>query len=361
MEYSKEQLARIWLQCAPMAAWNRLQKLRDRLGGPEQLWDAFSPEFYPLAGEQHYARMADLKSSRCGEILRLLDALQARAVFLGSGDYPASLALIPDPPDVLFIRGRLPEGERAVALVGARRATRYGTSQARRIARDLALGGVTVVSGLARGVDASAHLGALDGGGPTVAVLGSGLGDLYPPENRDLAERIVASGGAIVSELAPDAPPHSYHFPVRNRIISGLSAGVLLIEARLRSGTHSTVNHAIDQGREVFALPGNVDAPGSELPLQLLRDGAQLCTCAQDILSFMGWKAPPPAQASFLPEEAEESDPILRALGLEEKTLEELIEETGLPAADLGAQLTVLEISGKIERRAGRAYARRRD
>ncbi|MCR4887364.1 MAG: DNA-protecting protein DprA, partial [Clostridiales bacterium] len=206
---------------------------------------------------------------------------------------------------------------------------------------------------------AAAHEGALDAGGHTVAVLGSGLGQLYPPENRDLARRILESGGAIVSELAPDTQPLPYHFPVRNRIISGLSGAVILIEARQKSGTHSTVNHALDQGREVFALPGSLDAPGSELPLQLLKEGAQICTCGQDVLSFMRWKAPPAAQSTFLPDE-EESDPILQALALEEKTLEELIGETGIPAAQLSAQLTVLEISGKIERRAGRAYARTR-
>lgn len=357
MDYSKEQVARIWLQCAPMGAWNRLRDWRKHLGGPQQVWDVFSPDFYSLLGEAAYARMADSRAQQCGNILAQLEALNARALFLGEEDYPAALSRIPDPPDVLFVQGNLPGEGPAMAVVGARSATRYGTAQARRLGRELSQAGVTVVSGLARGIDASAHLGALEGGSPTVAVLGSGLGCLYPPENKDLAQRILDQGGAIISELAPDAEPHPYHFPVRNRIISGLSAGVLLIEARLKSGTHSTVNHAIDQGREVFALPGNVDAPGSELPLQLLRDGAVICTCGQDILSFMGWGKIKTAQSTFLPEEKED-DPILRALRLEEKTLEELIEETGIPAPQLSAQLTILEISGKIERRAGRAYAR---
>ncbi|MCR4886676.1 MAG: DNA-protecting protein DprA, partial [Clostridiales bacterium] len=215
-----------------------------------------------------------------------------------------------------------------------------------------------IISGLARGIDAAAHLGALDAHGRTVAVLGSGVGNLYPPENRELAERILAEGGAIVSELAPDAPPLPYHFPVRNRIISGLSQGVLLVEAQQKSGTHFTVDYALSQGREVFALPGNVDAPGSELPLALLKEGANLCTCGSDILCRMGWEEKAPLQNSFLPDhEEKEKDPVLRALALEEKTLEELIAETGLTASELGTQLTLLEISGKIERRAGRAYA----
>ncbi len=145
---------------------------------------------------------------------------------------------------------------------------------------------------------------------------------------------------------------------MRNRIISGLSQGVLLVEAQRKSGTHFTVDYALSQGREVFALPGNVDAPGSELPLALLREGANLCACGQDILCRMGWVEKAPEQNSFLPDHADEmQDPILRALALEEKTLEELIAETGQTASELSARLTLLEISGQIERRAGRAYA----
>ena len=219
-----------------------------------------------------------------------------------------------------------------------------------------------VVSGLARGIDAASHQGTLDGSGSTVAVLGSGLGRMYPPENKELAQRILDEGGAIVSELAPDAQPLPYHFPARNRIISGLSSAVLLIEAQLKSGTHSTIEYAQQQRKEVFALPGNVDAPGSELPLMLLKDGANLCTGPEDILVQMGWQGQDTEQSSFLSEEPvlDENDPnypILKALALEEKTLEELIAETGRTAGELGAQLTILEISGKIERRAGRAFA----
>ena len=358
MDYSKEQLARIWLQCAPMNAWNKLQELKGQFGGALGVWENFTPALYAALGEQSFALLADSRANRLGPILRQLEAVGARAVFWGDEDYPSLLSPIDSPPDVLFVRGSLPPpGVPSLAIVGSRASTRYGGSQARRIARELAQKGVAIVSGLARGVDAAAHLGALERGGRTVAVLGSGLSQLYPPENKDLAARILGEGGAIVSELSPDAPPLPYHFPVRNRIISGLSHGVLLIEARQKSGTHSTINYALAQGREIFALPGNVDAPGSELPLMLLKEGANLCTCAQDILSLMGWEEAPAVQPSFLPEEDAEPDPILRALALEEKTLEELIQETGLSAQELGTRLTMLEISGKVERRAGRAYA----
>ena len=359
MDFTDEQLARVWLQCAPMGAWNRLSALRETMGGALGVWRQFTPALYESLGHENFSVLADSRAVRCGPILRMLDSLNAQALFFGDENYPAPLLPIENPPDVLFLRGTLPPPDTpAIAIVGSRRATRYGYSQARRIARELAEKGVTVISGLARGIDAAAHLGALDAHGRTVAVLGSGVGNLYPPENRELAQRILAEGGAVLSELAPDAPPFPYHFPVRNRIISGLSHGVLLIEAQRKSGTHFTVDYALSQGREVFALPGNVDAPGSELPLALLKEGAAICTCGQDILCRMGWEEKTPEQASFLAQaEEEEPDPILRALALEEKTLEELIAETGLTAGELGTQLTLLEISGKIERRAGRAYA----
>jgi DNA processing protein len=163
----------------------------------------------------------------------------------------------------------------------------------------------------------------------------------------------------VISEYPPDTPGLPYQFPIRNRIISGISHALLLIEAAEKSGTHSTVNHALDQGREVFALPGNVDSPGSALPLKLLKEGANLCTCGADIVAALGWERRLPQQVSLLEGDPDaENDVILSALALEEKTLEELIELTGLSASELSMQLTLLELNGRVERRAGRAYAR---
>ena len=360
MQFSENQLARLWLQCAPMGAWNKLSELKEKWGGAWALWQHFSPQYAPLLGEGVFSQLCALRDEKCASILRRMEELGAGAVFPNDKEYPPLLSQIASPPDMLFCQGMLPKADTpAIAIVGSRSATRYGVSQARKIARELAAKGVVIVSGLARGIDAAAHQGALDAGGKTVAVLGSGVGDIYPPENKELAAKIIATGGAVISELPPDAPPMPYHFPVRNRIIAGMSDCVLLIEARYKSGTHSTINHALNLGREVFALPGNVDAPGSELPLMLLKDGAHICTCASDILETMDWEEKPPVQASFL-EEPESPDPILKALSREEKTLEELIAETGLSAGELSTKLTLLEISGKIERRAGRAYALRR-
>ncbi|MBQ9264132.1 MAG: DNA-processing protein DprA [Clostridia bacterium] len=202
MEYTKEQLSRIWMQCAPMGAWNKLREWTKHLGGPEQVWDLFNPDFYPMLDENAYAYLADSRASRCAQTLYQLKALNAIPLFLGDVHYPALLSHISDPPDVLFCQGKLPpDSAPAIAIVGSRSATRYGLSQARRIGRELAQKGVTVISGLARGIDAAAHEGALEGGGRTIAVLGSGIGDIYPPENKNLAARIVNSGGAILSEI----------------------------------------------------------------------------------------------------------------------------------------------------------------
>lgn len=358
MDLTKEKLARLWLRLAPTDSWKRLDTLCRELGGAEALWNDFSDKWYEKIGESAFAVLHDARASHLKELLSQLDALAVRPLFRGDTDYPASLARLSDPPDVLFMKGQCCF-DRAVAIVGSRKSTRYGTAQAARIARELAENGVAVISGLARGIDTAAHTGALEGGGPTVGVLGGGFQRFYPAENKALAERMAREGGGVITEYPPSMPPMGYHFPTRNRIISGLAQAVLLIEAQEKSGTHSTLLHARQQQKTLFALPGNVDAPGSELPLKILKEDAQLCTCAEDILRFMGWERKAPVQASFLPQEnGNESDPILRCLEMEEKTLEELLAETGLPVGELNTRLTLLELTGDIERRAGRAYAR---
>lgn len=248
-------------------------------------------------------------------------------------------------------------------MIGSRHDTRYGRTQAKRIARELAESGITVVSGLARGIDTAAHEGALEGGGRTVAVLGSGIDRLYPEENAELAQSIMDHGGAILTEFSFGEEPRAYHFPVRNRIISGMSAAVLLIEGHDRSGTMITAGYAAEQGREVFALPGAVDAPGSAAPLRLLREGAGICTCARDILVDMGWTEKKEAQDR-------QPDPLERLRGLsdtqrciallmleEPRRFEEIAEETGIAPDVLTGELTLMELDGLIEPRAGRVYA----
>ena len=206
----------------------------------------------------------------------------------GWDGYPRLLREIPDPPGVLFVRGRLEAADQmAVAIVGTRRATRYGLQQAERLASGLARAGLTVVSGMARGIDGAVHCGALAAGGRTIAVLASGVLNPFPPEHAALADEIAAQG-AVISEAAPTMPPLAGMFPQRNRIISGLAMGTIVVQAADRSGALITARHAMEQGREVFAVPGQVDSSVSSGPHRLLRDGAKLVTCVDDVLEELG-------------------------------------------------------------------------
>ena len=363
-EFSREEMCCLWLQYAPVSAWRGIDRLLNEYGSASGIYDSFSPAMAETIGKDGFTILNGLRSKGPDVLLADLDNAGIHPVLRPGEGYPSRLRDIPSPPRGLFVMGRLPGNDiPAVAIVGSRRDTRYGRAQARRIARELAESGVVIVSGLARGIDTAAHEGALEGGGITVAVLGNGLPGIYPGENRSLADRIISSGGAVISEYAPGAKPLGYHFPIRNRIISGLSDAVLLIEALRKSGTASTVHHALSQGREIFALPGNVDAPGSELPLQLLKEGAGICTGGEDILSGMGWRRDV-KQVSFSDlmglSEEDRSDPILSALEKEEKTFEELLDETGLSLQEINTSLTLLELEGRIEKRGGRAYALRR-
>ncbi len=364
MAYSREELCEIWMRFSPVGSWRTLDRLVEEIGSAEGLWDCFYDEKVRTAlKEDAWKALEACRGAGPDGIVSMLDGIGARAVGKESRDYPGRLKQIPYPPPALFYKGTLPEeGRPCAAIIGARKDTRYGRQQAYRIARDLAAAGVVIVSGLARGIDTAAHQGALDANGITAAVLGNGIKTVYPSENRDLCRRIVSSGGCVISEYAPDAAPLGYHFPIRNRIISGMSDAVILIEAQKKSGTAGTVGHALEQGREIFALPGNVDSPGSELPLILLREGAQMCTCGEDVLEAMGWNGKN-RQISFFDEKGRRpqrpdigTDPVLEAIYREDQTFEELMEKTGMDASALSAQLTVLEIEGKIQRLGGRAY-----
>lgn len=355
-----EQLIRLWLSLSESLTISARRRLLENFGSYHALPERFPSGFHGLAGDKAIEELNTLKGIGVDKLLLRLEELGIQLCFLGDTDYPGPLASIPDAPDVLFYRGRLPEGEyRALSIVGSRRETRYGRNQAFSIARDLAREGVIIVSGLARGIDTAAHRGALDAGGSTIAVLGSGLNHIYPQENEKLAEEIISSGGAVITELPPAAAPLAFRFPVRNRIVSGLSQGLLLAEAREKSGTLITVGHALDQGREVYALPGEVDSPGSCIPNRMIREGARLCTCAQDILEDMGWAEvrPAPQQLSFQQIEATDAQrPIVDALMEDEKGFEELLDLTGLDAASLNRELTMLELEGAVDALPGRVY-----
>ena len=351
-----ETLCRMWLSTADGLTRTAQRYLKEKYQSAEAFFRDFSGEHRKILGDKCFQILKDAKDRGLLYIPRQLQAIGARVVSKGEAGYPGALAPLPDSPDLLYILGEMPKSTN-IAMVGSRHDTRYGREMAFKIARDLSDAGVSVVSGLARGIDTASHRGALAGRGQTVAVLGCGLDIVYPPENKDLLKQILDKGGAAVSEYPPGTPPMPYHFPLRNRIISGLSEGVLLIEATQRSGTMSTVNHALNQGKTVFALPGNVDSPGSELPLQLLREGAEMCTCALDILQYFHIdpkENDAPAGADSRQEPSD--DPILRALFREEKTFDELSAESGLNPAELSARLSELELDGKVEKCAGRTW-----
>ena len=288
--------------------------------------------------------------------------------------YPPLLRQIAHPPHLLYVYGETDLTDRfPVAVVGTRRASAYGLTHTREIAAELAQTGVCVVSGLALGIDAAAHTGALDGGGRTVAVLGSALDKPYPQENEPLMRRILESGGSVVSEYAPGTPPSRYSFLQRNRIIAGMCLGTLVTEGPRRSGALNTATRTLENGREVFALPGNVDSPGAQLPNMLISEGARLVTGAADILSALVIEpkdAPKAAQAAVAPMEApaekkphipggldETQRAICAALLAGEADFDALCAVSGLESDELGALLIEMEMDGLVTPLAGTRYA----
>lgn len=308
---------------------------------------------------------------------RLLDGLAKKKMALvlrEDAQYPPLLRQIAHPPHLLYVYGETDLTDRfPVAVVGTRRASAYGLTHTREIAAELAQTGVCVVSGLALGIDAAAHTGALDGGGRTVAVLGSALDKPYPQENNPLMRRILESGGSVVSEYAPGTPPSRYSFLQRNRIIAGMCLGTLVTEGPRRSGALNTATRTLENGREVFALPGNVDSPGAQLPNMLISEGARLVTGAADILSALVIEpkdAPKAAQAAVAPMEApaekkphipggldETQRAICAALLAGEADFDALCAVSGLESDELGALLIEMEMDGLVTPLAGTRYA----
>lgn len=279
----------------------------------------------------------------------------------GRDDYPKPLAEIHGPPPLLYVRGALlPKDANAVAVVGSRHPTPYGKRIAERLAGDLARAGVTIVSGLARGIDAAAHRGALQAGGRTLAVLAGGLARIYPPEHKGLAEE-VAARGAVLSEALMDQEPLAALFPGRNRIISGLSRGVVLVEAAERSGALITADHAADQGRIVFAVPGPVDSPASAGTNNLLRQGATLIRGADDVLEELGGL--PAAPGTPAPAPAVELDESQRRvwdfLADGPKHLDVIARALQLGVPQLTGLLLPLEMKKVVRRLPGNQYERR--
>ena len=312
-----------------------------------------------------------IDGSGIARIVARHEALGIRVLLVGRPDYPPRLDPLADAPPILLVRGDPGLLEKpAIALVGARAATQLGARTARRLARALAESGFVIVSGLARGIDGEAHRGALEGGGRTIAVLACGPDRIYPPEHRRVAEEILERG-ALVSEMPVGTPPRATHFPLRNRLISGLSLAVIVAEARRRSGSLITVRHALNQGREVFVVPGSVEGPFAEGSNQLLREGARAVRDAGDVIEDLGGivEAPAaPVESESLPSRADQAaEPTVGASAsrvldvLEPGPLDrdELQGQSGLGAGTLARVLLELELSGRIvEERDGRIHRR---
>ncbi|APG29075.1 DNA protecting protein DprA [Syntrophotalea acetylenivorans] len=341
-----------------------LIRLMDAFGSPATILAAGPDAWQQKAGIRPVVAAA-LPAPHSPQLLQTTQRLAELGVsiitFWDQQNYPSVLRTIYDPPSLLYVLGSLPQ-QQAFAVVGSRSASPSGRRLTSEICAELAARNITVVSGLARGIDSAAHQGALETG-RTVAVLGCGIDVVYPPENADLAQDIIAQG-AIVSEYPPGTPPLAGHFPGRNRIISGLAKGVLIVEAAEKSGSLLTADFALDQGREVFAVPGPVYAKTSSGTNRLLKDGAHLVTEARDILEVL-W----PASATDLPILADDPLPerlsskqltVYQSLGEEPLHIDELARKCSLTAMELSAILLHLELEGGAEQLPGMRYIRKR-
>ncbi len=297
--------------------------------------------------------------------IKLAEKNSVKIVPFSSKQYPPNLKAIYDPPLILYMKGTIEKEDTiAIAIVGSRKCSYYGQSQAAKLARQLAQVGFSVVSGMARGIDTKAHLGAMNGKGRTIAVLGCGLSTVYPRENRELMEKI-ASQGVVISELPMNTPPNSRNFPPRNRIISGLSLGVLVIESTLMSGSLITTRWALEQGKEVFAVPGNIDNNYSKGTNKLIKDGAKLVEEINDIIEELG----PLAEALNINDNKRVEDMRSLTLNTQEnkifsllsstpKNIDEITIQSGIPVSNVTSILLILEVRNLVKQLSGNRFVK---
>jgi DNA processing protein len=362
-----DQALRDWLRLTLVAGiGGRTQrKLLAAFGLPEAIFAASRDALYAVIGDKAAALLGNADAAAIELACAWADAPDQHIVTLADADYPRLLLETADPPTLLYVRGRVELLNRpALAIVGSRNPTAQGERDAQNFAAAFAQAGLTIVSGLALGIDAAAHRGALSVGGDTVAFLGTGIDRIYPARNLELAREIGARG-AIVSEFPIGTPVAAANFPRRNRLISGVSRGVLVVEAALKSGSLITARLAAEQGRDVFAIPGSIHAPQARGCHQLIRDGAKLVECAQDVLdelTVIDGRTPDtdvgPAPANGTPDETEPGGQLLALLGFAPCGLDELAARSGLAADALVAQLLRLELDGRVAALPGGLYQR---
>ena len=344
----------------------RLRKLLEVFGEPERVLSAKRDELRRIDGignevaEQisNWESVVDL-----GAELKRVSDFGASVITQTSPMYPTSLREIHSPPIVLYVWGELQERDRhAIGIIGSRRTTHYGTESAKKLSYQLAYAGLTVISGLARGIDTAAHQGALAAKGRTVAVIGSGLSRLYPPENAGLAEKIRNGNGAILSEFSMEIEPDRQTFPMRNRIISGWSQGILIVEAGLNSGALITASQAIEQGRSVYAVPGHINAPSAMGSNRLIQQGAKLVMDASDILDDLQILLPeskPIANAVRpLPELSESERSVYDAIEASETAIDVIATKCNLPSPTVSSVLLRLELKRLVKQLPGKYFVK---
>lgn len=366
MTYQKEELDWLWLASIEGIGPKRFYELTNFFGNPTEVRNTSLHEITRSNILNH--KVMEAYSNARNEIYmeNLLGELQQKEIDVVTAihpDYPVNLTTIFDPPPVLYVKGNLKScTDKYIAIVGSRQCTRYGQEIAEKLGYELASQGITVVSGLARGIDTHAHIGCLRAGGKTIAVLGCGVDIPYPPENRKIYQQILETG-ILMSEYIPGTKPLPQHFPARNRIISGIASGVVVVEAGEKSGAMITVDYALEQGREVFAVPGNIFSKYSIGTNQLMKEGAKIVTKVSDIIEEFGW------HSVLLNNPLKVNTENNRQLDIYENMIMELLEpgsldynsilnKTGLSAQYLNSVLTILEIQGIIKQLPGKIFSK---
>jgi DNA processing protein len=350
------------LEFIPGLGGEGIRKLLARFGAPSQvLRQSVSALSQSVSSAVARAIVADATAKNVEASLKWLQGDSNHLLTLADEDYPRQLLEIADPPPVLYLKGRRELlGRPGFAVVGSRNATPSGLQNAEAFSRNLSEAGFTIISGMALGIDTAAHRGGLGGAGSSIAVVGTGLDLVYPARNKNLAHDLVDKG-LIISEFALGTPALAQNFPRRNRIISGLSRGVLVVEAALASGSLITARQAGEQGREVFAIPGSIHSPFSKGCHQLIKQGAKLVDDANDILIELHWgTASPESRTTAIDASEVESDPVLEAMGFDPVSIDALLERVELPTDQLVVRLTELELDGAIASMPGGKYQRLR-
>lgn len=357
----------VWLNTIPGLGSKRFTQLINKYGEPKVIWDLPDEELKRSSFIPSVIINQIINQKIKNEVDEHMERIyknNIKVLTINDDLYPAFLKNIHDPPIVIYVKGTLIKEEKAVAVVGSRSASSYGLKMAEIISSELAKCDITVISGMARGIDSSAHIGALKSGGRTIAVLGCGLDITYPPENYKLMRRIEESG-CVLSEYVPGVAPFSQNFPARNRIISGISMGVVVIEANEKSGSLITADFALEQGREVFAVPGNLSSPNSIGTNKLIKDGAKIVTCIEDILEEINVFRN--TTINIFEQKELEKARIFKDLDPDERILAEclfsepmhidaIIEKSGLGIKTINAILVMLELKGCIDQLPGKIF-----